>query len=70
MFLSDQQLEELTGKTQHAAQIRALVRMRVPHRVRPDGRPLVLPADLQLQSTAKRKQQEPDYSAIIDKLAS
>lgn len=46
MFLTPDQVAELTGLTQYAAQKRWLSRQGVPFRVRADGRPVVLVADL------------------------
>lgn len=51
MFLSESELYELTGKKRSAAQCRALIEMGVPHWVRPDGKPVVVEADL-LQTKA------------------
>lgn len=44
LFLNDEELEALTGKKTHPAQANALKSMGVEHRVRPDGKPLVLRA--------------------------
>lgn len=46
MFLTQEQVVELTGLTQPAAQRRWLSRLAVPFRVRADGRPVVMVADL------------------------
>jgi hypothetical protein len=46
MFLTLDQLHELTGLRQYAAMRRWLTRQGIPHRVRADGRPVVLVADL------------------------
>ena len=46
MFLSPDEIAELTGKQRPAAQIRALRSMGIRHHVRPDGHPVVLRADL------------------------
>lgn len=37
MFLTDDDLTELTGKRQNAARIRVLNAMGVQHKIRPDG---------------------------------
>lgn len=42
MFLSPEELIELTGKQQHAAQVRALRSMGIEHKIRPDGSVAVL----------------------------
>lgn len=41
MFLTAEQIEALTKKRRWAAQVRALARMGIPHRVRGDGSPVV-----------------------------
>jgi hypothetical protein len=41
MFLTSDQLLELTGYRRPSAQVRALRRMGVEHWIRPDGRPVV-----------------------------
>lgn len=46
MFLTPQQLYELTALTQGAAQIRWLRKNGIDHFVRADGKPRVLPAAL------------------------
>lgn len=47
MFLTDQELTELTGKRQNAARIRVLNSMRVQHKIRPDGSIAVLRAHVE-----------------------
>ncbi len=42
LFLQPDELSVLTGKVRANAQILALRRMGIEHRVRPDGKPLVL----------------------------
>ena len=42
MFLSKEELAALTGKERPKAQARALTRMGIPHRTRPDGSPVVM----------------------------
>lgn len=44
MFLTEDQLRDLTGRETGAAQCRALNTMRIPYRRRPDGTPAVLHA--------------------------
>jgi hypothetical protein len=61
MFLSDIELVALTGKRRRHAQRRVLRELRIPHRVRPDGRPLVHPADLPLRGEART---EPNWGAL------
>ncbi|RKR46257.1 DUF4224 domain-containing protein [Paraburkholderia sp. BL17N1] len=47
MFLTDEELTELTAKRQSAARIRALRGMGVEHKVRPDGSIAVLRAHVE-----------------------
>ena len=42
MILTPDQLRLLTNKRRHAAQVRELVLMRIPYRLRSDGSPVVL----------------------------
>lgn len=64
------QLVEATGYKQARAQIRALVTMRVPFRVAPDGRPRVLMIDLAPAGSSLREDndgtqaKEPNWSAV------
>lgn len=51
MFLTDEQLRELTGYVKRSKQIEWLTRNRVPHRVNAAGRPVVL-ADQVLDKSA------------------
>lgn len=44
MFLTDDELTELTGKRQNAARVRVLNKMGVQHKIRPDGSIVVLRA--------------------------
>lgn len=46
MLLTQVEIHELTGYVRPTAQIRALKSMRIPHRVRPDGRPIVVESDI------------------------
>jgi len=65
MFLSPEQIEILTGKQRHRAQVRALVAMGIPHHLRPDGRPIVLATDLEHhEEKAPRAPQAPDFSSL------
>lgn len=63
--MTARELEELTHKVRPSAQVKALRAMGIEHRVRPDGTPLVLRADLPKsgrQNTVKRW--EPNWSAV------
>jgi Domain of unknown function (DUF4224) len=52
MFLTQEQIAELTGRTMPSAQRRWLQRQGVPFRTRADGRAVVLVSDLQSQAAA------------------
>ncbi len=41
IYLTPQEVEHITGKQRYRAQVRALARMGIQCRVRPDGRPIV-----------------------------
>lgn len=62
MFLSPEQLLELTGYVQPAAQIRWLRRNGVRHFVRADGRPVVQPSALEPPRETRRS--EPKFEAL------
>ncbi len=68
MFLTTDQLVELTGKRQRAAQVRVLRAMGVDHLVRPDGSPAVLEAVLRkrmgLAAQVTPRAVLPDWSAL------
>ena len=63
MFLSTEDVTELTGKCRYKAQVRALAMMGVKYTVRPDGRPIVLKTALEAE-TIPAKEIEPDWSAL------
>ena len=42
MFLSNQELVELTGKVRPSAQVKVLNFMGIPYKLRPDGTPAVV----------------------------
>ena len=55
MFLTPEELQQLTGLRQNFAQIRWLTRQGIRHRVRADGKPVVMASDLtQTQTTEQR----------------
>jgi hypothetical protein len=67
LFLTDEELQELTRRARHSAQVRALRRMGIEHRVRPDGSVLVLRShvtELFGASSESSNDQEPDWNAI------
>lgn len=47
MFLDPEQIKELTGKRQRAAQVRMLRAMGITHRLRGDGTPIVLTSHIE-----------------------
>ena len=46
MFLTDEELETLTGRTRHKAQAKVLDFMGIPYKSRPDGSLVVLRVNL------------------------
>lgn len=69
MFLTPEQIEELTDKKQHSAQLRVLRAMGIEHKPRPDGTIAVLTAHVEQQfgyklTSDKLKEFEPDWSAV------
>ena len=64
-FLTRDELAALTGRTRSSAQIRALRAMGVQHRVRPDGRPVVLWTDVQADGARRQHNPtEPNFAAL------
>ena len=51
-FLSSRELQELTGKSHSSSQARALNEMGIDFRKRPDGKVIVVDADLPLRNRA------------------
>ena len=69
MFLSDEELYELTRKRRRTAQQRALNAMGIDHKVRPDGSVAVLTRCVELalglpKSEATKQEWEPNWDAI------
>lgn len=68
MFLTEDELRQLTGKKQWPAQARALRAMGIQHKTRPDGHVLVLRSHVEAllggAHEAKVAVPEPDWSAI------
>lgn len=60
MFLSEQEIQEITNKQRYSAQRRELDNLRVPYRTRSDGRPLVL----RITPEAVHTEPEPNWDAI------
>lgn len=61
-WLSPDELEELTGYVQRAKQQSALSEMRIPFRVNPRGRILVLREHV--TGKAEKPRAEPDWSSL------
>lgn len=61
MLLTQDQINELTGRTKFSAQRRALRQMGIPFYERPDGKPMVVEAALTGQP---QKAPQPDFEAI------
>ena len=65
MFLTPEQLEELTGLVQYAAQRRWLRRQGIRFRQRADGRPVVMVSDLsQTDPAVASKRDGPRFDLI------
>ena len=67
IYLTPQEVEDITGKRRYRAQVRALGRMGIQCRVRPDGQPIVsrMAFENTLGSTTHIAQQaEPDFGAL------
>jgi len=63
--VTPEKLEKITKRIRPSAQIRALRKMGIPHRVRPDGTPLVMDADLTLTGHQREgRSPTPDYDAL------
>lgn len=71
LFLQPDELSELTGKVRSSAQVVALRRMGIDHRVRPDGRVLVLRSQVDGSASESRRvtKTEPRYDTINAKTA-
>ncbi|THF64355.1 DUF4224 domain-containing protein [Pseudothauera rhizosphaerae] len=68
LFLTPDELRELTGRIRHGAQARALRGMGIEHRVRPDGTVAVLRTHVEQQFAAPtarpKREPQPNWSAI------
>jgi Domain of unknown function (DUF4224) len=67
IYLTPQEVEDITGKHRYRAQVRALGQMGIHCWVRPDGRPIVsrLGFERTLNGTARTTAQiEPDFEAL------
>ncbi len=69
IYLTPQEVEDITGKRRCRAQVRALGRMGIQCRVRPDGRPIV--SRMAFENTmdgivSTPQQVEPDFEALHD----
>lgn len=72
MFLSPEELQELTGRVQRAAQVKVLRGMGIEHRQRPDGSVAVMRAHIEKVFGAapavvrKSVPKEPDWEALAE----
>ena len=67
MFLTPEQLIQLTGRRTRPAQRRALNQMGIIHEVRPDGFPVVMQAHIEQKmggAPARASTHEPDWSSL------
>ncbi len=67
IYLTAKEVEGITGKRRHRAQVRALGRMGIQCRVRPDGRPIVsrMAFESIMGGTLSTPQQaDPDFGAL------
>lgn len=70
MFLSDDEIENLTKRTRHPAQTRVLTFMGIEHKLRPDGSIAVLRAHVEKMfggaapSGKPRKRTEPCFDQV------
>ncbi len=64
IYLTAKEVEGITGKRRHRAQVRALGRMGIQCRVRPDGRPIVSRTAFENCTVSTPQQAEPDFGAL------
>lgn len=64
IFLTSEELADLTGYVQSAAQVRWLRRNRVHHFIRADGRPRVPRESIVGRVSHVERDEEPDFSAL------
>lgn len=72
LFLTRNELIELTGYKRSGAQLRALRQMGIEHRIRPDGAILVLRSHIESLLGGHKPttaSEEPDWSALDDAAA-
>lgn len=62
--LTKKELQELTLKIHHGAQVRALAEMGIRYIVRPDGSPVVLHSALDEVPINQRRSSQPDFSSL------
>lgn len=66
LFLTDNEVRELTRRERYSAQVRALRRMGIDHRIRPDGSVLVLRSHVEslFSGHVASNDQEPNWGAL------
>lgn len=65
-WLDSEEVADLTGKKSGARQVEILRAMKIPARVRPDGRVIVMRSDLPMNAAVcrPRQEEEPDFDAM------
>lgn len=70
MFLTENEIIELTQRRYRNAQVQAITQMGIDHKVRPDGSVTILREHIQKMfsgetvETKRRKKSEPDFSEV------
>lgn len=64
LFLTDEQLVDLTSYVMPSAQVRWLVRNGVHHYVRGDGKPRVLASTIQPDAAPRKAAWTPNFDAV------
>jgi len=68
LFLTQEEIQELTGRKRYSSQSVALKQMGIDHKTRHDGRPIVLLSTLEQSAKAANQDRydEPDWGALGD----
>lgn len=66
IYLTPREIADITGKQRYRAQARALARMGIEYRLRPDGRPIVsrLAFERTMDNHPRRLGAEPNFGAL------
>lgn len=62
--LTKKEIQQLTLKTHHGAQVRTLAEMGIRYIMRPDGSPVVLHSALDEVPVSRRSSSQPDFSSL------